>query len=220
MATTQNLAAILYRKGEDEASLALFSKTLHQLEKLHGYESIELEPCLSWIGMLKFEQGDHSSAEKFSRRSVQIHSRHFGENHQEVLDPFERLIDILEASGKEDEANSKHQQLLGIVEVAYGIKSVETAVQLNSYALFLERIDRRKDAAKQYGKAISVIIERATDTAASEDTLDELIYNLGDCLMQLGEDRDNTQEILLSMGIERETFMDTLDYVFGDEQEE
>jgi tetratricopeptide (TPR) repeat protein len=173
-------------------ALALFERSLHLAEKLHGPDSALVAIRANNIGQVLRMQGDLNGALQHAQRALAIDEKVYGPEHPEVAIDANNVGTILQAQGDLQGALRHTQRALAIDEKVYGPEHPQVAIRANNIGRILQD-QGDLDGALQYAQRALSIDEKLYGPDHPEVATD--IACLGTILLDLGK-LDNALPLL------------------------
>ena len=179
-------ADALEGSGDELASLKLREAILSACKERYGRESPEFLQALSDVGMLQFDLGRidlalltlrseleltaeldaHQAAIDLCRRQVERLAEVFGDDHEAMIAPLQRLASLYFQNGNRGMATSTMQRAIAICESVHGRDSVPTWNASASMALMV-----RPSTAEKGIATIERVRDAASETLQSDHPL-------------------------------------------------
>ena len=127
-----NLAALLYSKGDYAGAEPLYRRALAIREKALGPEHPDTAQILNNLAELLHDKGDYAGAEPLYRRALAINEKALGPEHPETANSLNNLAALLHSKGDYAGAEPLYRRALAISEKALGPEHPDTATSLGN----------------------------------------------------------------------------------------
>ena len=179
-----NLAALLYAKGDYAGAEPFMRRALAIREKVLGPEHPDTAGSLNYLAALLYAKGDYAGAEPLFRRALAIAEKMLGPEHPNTSSGLGNLAELLRDKGDYAGAEPLHRRALAISEKVLGPEHPDTAISLNNLAVLLYAKGDYAGAEPFFRRAL-VIAEKMlgpehADTARSLSNLAGLLEDKGD----------------------------------------
>ena len=105
LTSVNNLASLLWSKGDYAAAEPLFRRALEACERVLGSEHPDTLTSVNNLASLLWKKGDYAAAEPLFRRALEAFERVLGPEHPDTLTSVNNLAGLLEVTGRNGEAN-------------------------------------------------------------------------------------------------------------------
>ena len=146
IACFDNLAILFQKQGKSVEAETLYRRILEMSETVLGPEHPNLVPTLNNLGSLYQERSKYAEAEALYQRTLLIDQKTWGLDHPNVAVDLSNLARLYQAKSEHSRAEEFSQQALEIWEQLLGSDRILLLSGLESYALFLRKVNREIEA--------------------------------------------------------------------------
>jgi serine/threonine-protein kinase len=179
-----DLAELLYRKGEYEATERLFREALAMRRQLLGEEHPAVAQSMNNLAAVLEDQAAYEEAEPLHRQALTMQRKLLGDEHLAVAESLNNLAVLLDHKGDAEGAEPLHREALAIQRRLLGNEHPHVATSLNNLAVLLRREGDAEAAEPLYREALAIRRELLGDehpeVAISLNNLAILLWQEGD----------------------------------------
>jgi len=178
------IARLLYAKGEYDESETLFRRALEGVEMLLGPEHEETLSRVNNLGTALHGKGDYKAAEELYRRALEGREKILGPEHAETLTSVNNLGMLLKEKGDYEGAEALFRRALEGKEKVLGPEHPHTLRIVTNLGILLNEKGDYKEAEELYRRALEgvekVLGPEHPQTLSAVNNLGTLLYENGD----------------------------------------
>jgi tetratricopeptide (TPR) repeat protein len=182
--TLNNLANLLYRKGDYAGAEPLYVRALEACERDLGREHPHTLTCVNNLAVRLQAKGDYAGAEPLFVRALDARERVLGPEHPNTLISVNSLAALLDERGDYAAAEPLYVRALEARERVLGREHPDTLISVNNIAALLYAKRDCAAAEPLYVRALEarerVLGREHPDTLSSVNNLASLLYARGD----------------------------------------
>jgi tetratricopeptide (TPR) repeat protein len=133
-----DLAALLWKRGDYPTAEPLFRRALATQRKILGGDNAEVAASLNNLGLLCKEQGRFAQAESLCQESLTLRRKLFGEENAEFALSLSNLATLQQTQGKLAQAEATGREALAVRRSLLGQRHPDVALSLNNLASTLQ----------------------------------------------------------------------------------
>jgi tetratricopeptide (TPR) repeat protein/predicted Ser/Thr protein kinase len=182
--TLNNLARVLYERGEFEEAEPLYREALGIRRRTLGHDHPHVAPILGNLASLLRATGAHDEAEAMCREVVAVSVRAYGRDHPTVATGLTKLAKLLEARRRYGEAERLYREAVRTQRGSLGGDHLHLAYSLNHLSNLLQRKGDHDAAEPIIREALRILRARLGD---GHRHVLVALNNLGRVLMTRGD---------------------------------
>lgn len=178
-----NIAAVLYARGDYEGAGRHFAQALAIHERQSGRRADLVASILANLGMIRYRRGDYAAAADYHRRALASRRSNLGSEHPLVASSLNNLGIVAERQGNLAAARAHYTEALAIRERLLGKNHPKLAGLINNLGNVFFREGKLDRAAAHLRRALALKETQGRDHQRLTSTLD----NLAQVQMKRGE---------------------------------
>ena len=179
-----NLAFLLFRKGDYAGAQPLYKQALRASERVLGAEHPDTLGSVNNLALLLQSQGDYAGAQTLYERAIEARERVLGSEHPDTLQSVNNLATLLLSQGVYSAAQPLLERALEARERVLGADHPSTLVSVNNLASLLHHKGDYAGAQPLLEQALEarrrVLGAEHPDTLTSVNNLAGLLESKGD----------------------------------------
>jgi tetratricopeptide (TPR) repeat protein len=173
--STNNLALVLWEKGDASTAQRLFEEALIVRDEVLGPEHPETAETLNNLGTLLNDQGKASAARPLLERALAIYENAYGAAHPWTARALNNLGTVLLSDGDLTGAQSLLERALAVREKVLGREHPDTAMSLTDLAQLFRQQGTLSEARRLLQRALAIYEKmRGPDHPATASALNGL----------------------------------------------
>jgi tetratricopeptide (TPR) repeat protein len=180
----QNLANVLFRKGDVAAAETLWREAVGAYRQGYGDEHPLVVTALSNLALALQAQGEYTEAETIRREILALRRKQLGNEHPQVASALEKLATLLSEMGKYAEAESAAREASALRRKVLGTEHPHVGKSLTTLSGVLSSQGKYAEAVATLQKAVE--IQRGT-LGKEQDDLAGSLMHLGAALLKAGK---------------------------------
>ena len=184
LTSVNNLAGLLYSKGDYAGAEPLYRRALEDRERVMGKDHPSTLGSVSGLAFLLYSKGDYVGAEPLYRRALEGSERVLGKDHPDTLDSVNRLGLLLRSKGDYAGAELLYRRALEGRERVLGKDHPDTLMSVNNLAFLLQSQGDYAGAEPLYRQALEgqerVLGKEHPSTLMNVNNLASLLQSQGD----------------------------------------
>jgi serine/threonine-protein kinase len=141
----------------------------------------------SYIGTVRFAEGDYASAETYQRRALELEEALLGPDHADLASTLNNLAGALAEQGRPEEALPLRERALRIIIAQRGAEHPQVSDHLRGVGALLFQLGRASEAHEHWVRALELRREAYGDEHPDVATS---LDDLGNALEALGQDEE------------------------------
>jgi len=157
----------------------------------YQFESKTAALLLHRTGYYLSESGHYSEAEPFYQKALSLYKRLLGEDHPDLVEYINNLVELYDAKGRFKDAEDFAQESLRILDKTDNSSVLQLATSLHNLALVYESQGRYSEAIPYYEKALNLKLKTLgklhLDVAKTLNNLATVNYSIGQYNYSIGQ---------------------------------